>query len=1215
MFLVKKLTCQETSMKQKLFNFLPVFILTVLALVVAFLNISRGTWFIGWDSLMSELNFKVGFTRSLLGVWQEFQGVGLQGGHGYITDIVHLGFTYLLSFFMPLNYVRYCFTFLFWYLGGVGCFYVTKRLLEKSLKNGCVWVSFVSFIGSTIYLFHPYTVQNFYVQLDSFVWFYGLLPWSIFLLTYALESLNKRNILYFFIFQLLFSFVGFIPPVFVGYFLISGVILLTHFFAKRNFLEFKKIVLLFTLIITANLYWLAPLSYFTLSQNNVYLNSKLNSLTTSENVLKSKYYADPLKIIYGEGFYFDALDIDTNTKEVVPILKPWITYLSTPIVKVWLIVIFIVACVGVFANFSFAPVAIVSFLLLWKVDFLHFVPILNQAFRIPFTKLSITYVFFTALMVAFGLFSIKKLFIRTMATLLILTAVLFISYPSFQGNFLYKKSKVDLPKEYLSVIDYFKGQPSDRRIATFPINSFNGWYITKWGYTGSGFLFYGLEQPILDQAFNVWSVANETYYQQISTATHSRDLNQVKNIFEKYNVSYALFDESVTLSGQNETALSASDFEKILTDVGGRLVWSEGYLKVYDLSLFKKDANFLSSPKNYYKVNGSTDYARTDSVFDITGNYIDTPDPSWQYPFANVTSERISNISYKNGFEGVGQTSIKRDVYGSGTKTLSIPSFTKDGSQKITATLTYEKRDLTILFHKPYQFFINDSPIDLGELPSFHTTLDRSYDKILVALGGQQVFIKQGEVSKVFDISILPSEPFYINIFNANSRQVDISKDFTPNNFHDCWTRDGGNPESELKKESDSIAIKVKDKSLCLSTKLPVFAAYKSIILVDLPYKSINGARPHFCIVEEGGSSCITNEIFYHSNPSIIWSSVSRSVELEAGKRYWLNISARPPDDKGKSWEISYKSPEIKVYSQVAGFKFLPEAWGSFWDARNISVSLASEKNTLTISFFGSVDDFVSLNNFSRFGSNNCDLDKRGFVEKIFLDNSISYIAQDKGASCDFSVLSNSTRDEGILRLSGLNQSGRGLKFYLFNQATSRNDLEYLLSNGQFDSSFSLIPWRNFPDSPYVLNLETRSFGDEVSKNTLNKIEFYPIPLTWLSRVNLADGQNASQSQVEIKNTQKFGTGFYKAVVLSSLDSGLLVLEQGYDKAWIGISNFRILNHFKYNSWANAWEISEGDQVVYLIFLPQLMESGAMILELVILLTLMRLLRRIHLSS
>ena len=50
---------------------------------------SSKEWLTGWDNLHPEFNFWLNTKRAFSAVWQEFQGLGLVGGHGYAATLPH----------------------------------------------------------------------------------------------------------------------------------------------------------------------------------------------------------------------------------------------------------------------------------------------------------------------------------------------------------------------------------------------------------------------------------------------------------------------------------------------------------------------------------------------------------------------------------------------------------------------------------------------------------------------------------------------------------------------------------------------------------------------------------------------------------------------------------------------------------------------------------------------------------------------------------------------------------------------------------------------------------------------------------------------------------------------------------------------------------------------------------------------------------------------
>ena len=227
----------------------------------------------------------------------------------------------------------------------------------------------------------------------------------------------------------------------------------------------------------------------------------------------------------------------------------------------------------------------------------------------------------------------------------------------------------------------------------------------------------------------------------------------------------------------------------------------------------------------------------------------------------------------------------------------------------------------------------------------------------------------------------------------------------------------------------------------------------------------------------------------------------------------------------------------------------------------------------------------------------NCDLMKKGAVERKALEIGRQYIAKDGGVACDYFVYDKLKHNQAyVLHIKGENREGRSLKVYLYNWETKRVELEELLPVGQFDSYFVIYP--KTQNSGYTLNIETRSFGRIASENIINKIEFVPFDIDMVQNLYTESIQQGVTPHarildlpydLEVKNIQKYGTAIYK---VETMGSGILELGQGYEEGWI---SFPKLEHIKVNSWANGYKINN-DGVYYIFFWPQLLEWGGFVL-------------------
>ena len=224
----------------------------------------------------------------------------------------------------------------------------------------------------------------------------------------------------------------------------------------------------------------------------------------------------------------------------------------------------------------------------------------------------------------------------------------------------------------------------------------------------------------------------------------------------------------------------------------------------------------------------------------------------------------------------------------------------------------------------------------------------------------------------------------------------------------------------------------------------------------------------------------------------------------------------------------------------------------------------------------------------------NCDLMKNGSVFKNNSNSGILLRAEGGGASCDYIPYPAIKYNQAyVLRIAGENKEGRSLKIYLFNEYSQVPEIEEILPAGKFDKTFFVYP-KNVIGSGYILNLETRSFGRIASENLLTKVEFYNVDSNYLQTFDAGSG---TQNNLKILNVKKYGTWAYK---VETDGVGLLELGQGYDKGWVAFqtlnAGFRILDHVRFDSWANGW-MAEGPQI-WIVFWPQLLEWSGGILGL-----------------
>jgi hypothetical protein len=178
-----------------------------------------------------------------------------------------------------------------------------------------------------------------------------------------------------------------------------------------------------------------------------------------------------------------------------------------------------------------------------------------------------------------------------------------------------------IPQEYFQVFRFFKQQPKNTRIANFPQQTYWGWAKYQWGYSGSGFLWYGIEQPILDRAFDVWSDKNENYYWEISYALYSKNLALFEKVLEKYQINWLLVDGNI-INPSSPNALYFDELgEMISKSAKISLAQEFNKIKIYQVNLETPVKDFVFLTENLPQIEPKYNWNNYDQAFLDNRNY------------------------------------------------------------------------------------------------------------------------------------------------------------------------------------------------------------------------------------------------------------------------------------------------------------------------------------------------------------------------------------------------------------------------------------------------------------------------------------------------------------------------------------------------------------------------------------------------------------------
>ncbi len=661
-------------MKKHIGSFL---LLTLIVAVIAIRNYTPDTFLTGWDNLHPEFNFALNIKRSLFAVWQEYQGVGLLGGMGHASDLPRQLMLWAASIVIPASLLRYAWTFGMLLLGPLGVYALILSIQHHRItidnNNAAALLlstkQWIALSGAIFYLFNLVTVQVFTAPFDAFVTHYGILPWLLWSNGNFLHAPSRRNLLLVTIINVIGMTHAYIPTLFLVYLILLSILsvgMLIRSFQKETI---TRILSLGLITFCLNAFWLLPFTYFTLTKSSVTVGAKINTMATEEMYLHNKAFGDIKNVATLKSYWYDTADYNPTSNVLEPVLGywrdleknpwvPWVRYtlsafiffgsitaLAQKGIRVW----------GALGIVAFGMVAVDTPPFVWMMDWLRLhIPLFAQFFRFPFTKWGIALALFYSVWIGIGL---SWLIERMRGKAHKIVPIILVTIPMvltiigaigmLQGQLISPKFKLAIPNEYFQLFAKLKTLPPGR-IANLPQNTFWGWTYYRWGYSGSGFLWYGIEQPILDRAFDPWSGFNESYYWEISRSIYSKDIQSLAAVLNKYDVRYVLLDENV-ISPSHNRALFTEEIKEMLA----LLPEIKEVARFDNLTLYERteaSQSFVSLKTNLPTVSPAYRWTDNDVAFGELGDYMAKSFTSdvrtsftsevYSYPFRSLFTKR-----------------------------------------------------------------------------------------------------------------------------------------------------------------------------------------------------------------------------------------------------------------------------------------------------------------------------------------------------------------------------------------------------------------------------------------------------------------------------------------------------------------------------------------------------------------------------------------------
>lgn len=805
-------------------------IISLFILLLFLANYKSNTFLTGWDNLHPEFNFSLNIKRSFFSVWQEYQGLGLLGGMGHASDLIHQIILLILSYFLPQNLLRYAWTFLMLSLGPIGVYFLLKNIFQSYRS------SVISLLGALFYLFNLSTIQAFYVPFETFTAHFAALPWLFLTLLLYYNNSRSKNLLLFAITSFLTTPQSYVPTLFVVYLVCQGILLFILISFNRTKYSLAKITKILLITFATNAFWLLPFAYFSFTNGHVLENAKINQMATPTIFLQNKEFGNIWDVMLLKGFWFNNVEPNLQSNFSY-MLAPWREHLANPFIITIGYLFFAVILLGLILSLRkkkailIASIALFVFSLTMLTTvtppFSYFdsifrkIPLLNEAFRFPFTKFSILASLTYSIFFALGIEELMKLVKKLIIVVPFFTVILIIfALPAFQGHLFYDKERLIIPKEYFQTFDFFKKQDPNTRIANFPQQDFWGWSFYRWGYGGSGFLWYGINQPIMDRAFDVWSKTNENYYWEISNALYAKNSTLFIQTLNKYQINWLLLDKNI-ISPPSPKALFTNELQQMIGQTHQiQKTASFGNLEIYKVELKDNPEKFIFIEGDLPTIN-SYKWNNIDQGFVDYGNYISISNKlesvsNYFYPFRSLFSgKEQSNQEFmvedkKNALEF-----IKTLPYSYPNVRLTIPSFASK-ERNIAADIIMKKNKdggatITILLKTPEVFLAQEKIWGYTiEKPLFIIKPNTNYPLNMNINGVTNFFIpptlKENQVIGSVFLSLGQNNIFVLSNEDHKQDQVQIIQG---NNIKSLLDNDTKNDILPIIKRNSTLVVKV----------------------------------------------------------------------------------------------------------------------------------------------------------------------------------------------------------------------------------------------------------------------------------------------------------------------------------------------------------------------------------------------------------------------
>lgn len=1197
-------------------------ILILVVGILAFTNYVPGAWLTGWDNLQQELNFDINWSRHLDSAWQEYQGLGLAATMGHASDTVRLVIVKAMSFIISSHNLRYAYLFVCLAVGALGLYallsWLATQLRERRRLNvSTTQIRLIAFVGALFFILNLGTLQNFYAPIEMFPTQWAFLPWLFLYIFKTLEQPKAKNFLIFAVISLLATPMAYTPTLFLVYALAVAAVFTLKLFTsilhpKELGSVFRRIFGLGIIILVVNSFWLIPFVYsFANNASSTVIDAKINQMSSEDSYALNQKYGTPANLALLKGFWFDNIDYKIQDKEFGYMFDEWRSYQDIPAIPAIGYLMFGIVLIGVLYSYIAGlpyRYSLTLMLIIGCIIFLNSnppfgqmfdelrnaIPAFKEALRFPFTKISPLLTMLYAVFFGLGTLAILQLTkkisglqIGLPLTLILSIMLVIFSFPMFAGHLVYKELQVKIPDSYFEMFNWFNQQPESLRIADLPQANFWGWNFYDWGYRGSGFMWYGVKQPVLDRAFDVWSNKNEQYYNEVSNAIYTLNFDQLAQIAQKYRIGWFVYDSSinVVLNEEHQKFYREQFIPLLNKDKRFKLEQTFGdQLAVFSYLENTQNPEPITVVKPTQNISGSLIPNYQDAAYN-EGEYVTTEDANTAYLIPNTNlNDRVQvdtqSITYTADLQLGGNLILKN--YWEKEKYVPLAvSAKRESDRKLVVKLKYIVPEIS---QGSTSIYPTEDIVQEIDLPAANYYLGNQYGFVRIESNSTQF--------QDFGYLIVDHNQT-INAYNIDEVQrLDLSPSFASveaGHCSDTKSRLG----SFVNKDTNGEVINLSARKAigCLYVGVEPVFNNNYLLNLEFNYQSLTKALPSICVLQVNIDKCINRPL----DPGIARDSdkfysysqlVEMTSKLNSAAGFQLMVDALNSDI---THQINYRDIFVSYFPLTKQIKLDPTVLAKTTD---VTINIGNTPLTVTYPVLSetSLSYIADLETAGKRTPLNCGATQTGNYTSSYdeVSGSLEFQATDAD-SCQVFTDLNLPRDASyLLTTTSTHVAGQQAKICLSNPLLQKCVQEYGLGHSNSESILNTIIPAQSGEVGYDIRISNLSRGGFPTINKLSgmRLQFYPVG--FLSAIKLTNPTTNFDTTSTLKLSEiKRSAPFLYTVTVEG--KGYLNLNQASNPGWKVIGT--TADSVEVNGWAQGWYVDvETPTKITIIYWPQIFQ-------------------------